>query len=360
MKTILNALGEPIKTPQFFKDGTPIILNAREQMQANYMERHLKNDLGYEIPITTLTTIMKRISEQKYFEIFPADFFVVRAGEGAWSSKLTTYRSFNVAGEFEEGNINLGGDNARLASADAGVDALDINVYNWAKGIGWNIMGIQVAAKAGNWDLVTSKEKARKTNWDLGIQRVAFLGARGQNGIGGKCLGYLNQGSGITNNTTLITKPISSMTPAELKVFQKGVIEVYRENCKRTAWPDIFAIPESDYNGLTSQASPDFPLISTLEMLEKAFKVATRNKNFQILPLAYADAAYHTGVAGIEGKQVYTLSRMDEESLRMDVPVPYTPTTANSLDGFNLQNAAYGEYTGALAYRPAEMVYFTY
>lgn len=316
--------------------------------------------LGYEIPITTLTTIMAKVSEQKFFTVAPADFLPVKVGEGAWSQFLTTYRSFDIAGDFETGIVDTGGQNARLAMADAGVDALTIQVLNWAKSIGWTIMDLQMAAKSGNWDLITSKEKARKTNWDTGIQRVAFLGARGQNGSGGNCLGLLNQGSSVTRDTTTITKPISSMTPAELKTFSRLIYEKYRENCKRTAKPTHFHIPESDYNGLASQASPDFPIKSTLQLIEESFKIITENDNFKIRSLAYADAQYHADVTAIAGKQVYTLLNYDEESVRMDIPVAYTNTLANSINNFSFENAAYGQFTGVLAYRPLEMMYFTF
>lgn len=346
--TILNAAGKPI------------VLNAMEKYHADYMQRIVNerfgNALGFEVNITTLTTIMTKITEQKFFEIAPADYIPLVVGNGAWSSNLTTYRSFDMADEFETGVINTGGGNSRLASGDAGVDALNIKVFNWAKSIGWSIFDLELAAKSGNWDLVSAKERARKRNWDLGIQRIAFLGARGSNGASGQCLGLLNQ-VGITINTTLITKAISAMSVAELKTFQAAIIEVFRANCNRSAWPNRFVIPESDYNGLASQASPDFPIKSTLQLLEEAFQLITRNKDFKILPLAYGDKAYNSAEIN---KQCYVLYNSNEETIRMDIPVDYTNTLANSLDNFSFQNAAYGQYTGVLAYRPLEVLYFQY
>ena len=343
--------------------GEPIVLNAKEEQHAEWMARQINdkfgNSLGYEVQITTLTSISKKISEQKFYEIPPADYIPIVVGQGTWSSNITTYRSFDVAGEFEDGIINTGGQNARLAAADAAVDALNILTYNWNKSIGWSIFDLQLAAKSGNWDLVTAKEKARKRNYDLGIQRIAFLGARGLNGSSGTCLGLLNQ-SGITTNTTTITKSLKSMTPAELKTFQELIVTNYRDNTNRTAWPTHFVIPESDYLGLASQASPEFPIKSTLQLLEEAFKTTCQNPSFKILPLSYADAAYHADVSTIAGKQVYTLLNYDEESLVMNVPLQYTNTLANSLDNFNFQNCAYSQFTGVLAVRPLELMYFTY
>lgn len=330
-----------------------ITLNSKEKEVANYWERQIKNSLGYEISITSLTTIMKKITEQKFFEIAPADYFPVRVGEGAWSSNLVTYRSFQLGAVFEDGIVNLGANNSRLAVADAGVDSLTIQVFNWAKTIGWSIFDLELAAKAGNWDLVTAKEKARKRNWDLGIQKVAFLGAN--SGSNGACLGLLNQ-SGITTlaSPSWFPAPISTLTTGQLKTFTASIVEAYRNNCQRTAWPTHFIIPESDYNGLASQASADFPIKSTLQLLEETFQTICRNKNFKILPLAYADGPY----SGLT-TQIYTLLNYDEESIRMDIPVDYTNTLANSLDNFMFQNVGYGQFTGVLSYRPLEMLYLT-
>lgn len=338
--------------------GEPITLNDREKRVVEVNQK-VVNALGFEIDITTLTTIMKKITEQKFFEVAPADYLPVRVGEGAWSSNLVTYRSFQMGSEFEDGLINTGGQNARLATADAGVDSLSIKVMNWAKTIGWSLFDLQLAAKSGNWDLVTAKEKARKRNWDLGIQRVAFLGARGLNAASGAVQGLLSM-AGVNINTTVITKNISSMTTAELKTFTAAIVDAYRSNNNRTAWPTHFIIPESDYNGLASQASPDFPIKSTLQLLEEMFQVICRNKSFKILPLAYGDAAYHADVDAIAGKQVYVLLNYDEESIRMDIPVDYTNTLANSLDNFSFQNVGYGQFTGVLPYRPLEVLYFQY
>lgn len=329
--------------------GQPIVLNGHEARVAKVNQR-LINDLGFKIDVTTLTTIMKKITEQKFFELPPADFMPVRVGEGAFSADLTTYRSFALGGDFENGVINSGQSNARLAAADAGVDSLSIKVNNWAKTIGWTLFELEQAAKSGNWDLVTAKERSRKKNWDLGIQKVAFLGIEGDSAING----LLTQ-AGVTINTTTITESISGMTPAELKAFVQQVLEDYRANCDRTAWPTHFTIPESDYLGLAGPSSADFPLKSVMEVLQDTFRIMTKNNDFKIMACAYADTAYND-----LGVQRYALYNSEEESLRMDIPVDYTSTLANSIDNFSFQNVGFGQFTGVLAYRPKEMLYFQY
>jgi hypothetical protein len=344
--------------------GEPIVLNQVEQRKANVLQRQM-NALGYEINITTLTTIMKKITEQKFFQVAPADYVPIRVGEGAWSSNLVTYRSFNLTDEFATGVINTGANNGRLAQADTGVDSLTIQVKNWAKSIGWSIFDLELAAKSGNWDLVTAKEKSRKKDWDLGIQKVAFLGLNGDT----QCNGLFNQpntgapntsafpNSTVANDTTTLTNSITSLaaTPATLSAFIAEILNVYRANCARSAWPTHFVVPESDYLGLATPSSPTFPLKSILQLMQETFQTMTGNKNFKILPSAYGDATYSG-----QTYQRYVLLNYAEESIRMDIPVDYTNTLANSIDNFSFQNVGYGQFTGVLPYRPAELYYLSF
>ncbi len=326
-----------------------VVLNAKETRLVNMMQKQ-SNSLGYEIDISSLTGILKRVVEQKFFEVAPGDYFPIKVGEGAWTEQLTSYRSFQTGDSFEAGLINTGSDNSRLAKTDVAIDSVSLKVNNWAKTIGWTLFDVELATRSGNWDIVTEKEKSRKKNWDLGIQRIAFLGAEGDSGT----RGLLNQ-VGITEDTAVITKPISKMSPEELKAFVASIMVAYRDNNSRTAWPDVFVIPESDYLGLASQSSPQFPIKTVLEVIEDALKTLTKKPGFKIMPLTYADAEYNN-----LGKQVYALYSYSDSSLRMDIPVNYTNTLANSIDNFSFQNVGYGQFTGALAYRPEELLYFTH
>ena len=355
-----------LKQPTICNDkGEPIVLNAQERAHCAWTQKlvneRFQNALGYEVNITTLTAIAKKVSQMKLYEIAPADYLPIRVGEGTWSSNIQTFRSFDIADVFESGIINTGGNNTRASVGDAGVDSLNIKVNNWMKACGWSIFDLELAARSGNWDLVTAKEKTRKRNWDLGIQRIAFLGAYNLNGSSGPIQGLLNQ-QGITFNTTLITQAISAMTSAQLSTFQQGAIKAYRSNCNYTAYPTHFIVPESDYNGMAAQASSTYPIKTILQLLEEGFQTITRNKNFKILPLAYCDIANATNgnLPSQVTTSMYCLLNYDEESVRMDIPLDYTNTLANSLDNFQFQNAGYGQFTGVLAYRPLELLYMGY
>ena len=274
-------------------------------------------------------------------------------GEGTWSAEILTYRSYQLGGDFEAGIANTGADNARLARADAGVDSITVPITNWMKEVGWTIFDLQMASKAGNWDLVTAKEVARKTNWDLGIQRTAFLGLVSNPNV----YGLLTQPN-VTVNTSVITTAISQMTATQFNALLANILGAYQTNCAFTAMPTHFVIPQNDYNGLAAFPDPTYPLKTMLEILNDAFKTMTRNPNFKILPVAYADQVNNAAVAGLN-TNIYTLLRYDPASLRMDIPLDYTNTLANTINGMQYQNAGYGQFTGAMAYRPLEMLYFT-
>lgn len=331
--------------------GEKVMLNARETAVARALEiekSEYLNALGIDIPITTLTTAIKSVSEQKFYKIAPADYMPVVVGEGAFSTNLLKYTSFNMGGDFEQGLIHTSTHNAQLAQADAGVEGVQIPVINWAKGLSWNLFEVQQAAKTGNWDLITEKEKARKTNWDLGIQKAAFLGVAS---VGAK--GLLNQ-DGVTSDITTITKPIKAMSAAEYQSFVGSIYAAYREHCDYTAEPDVFIIPESDYNGLAAAVDPNFPIKTKLEYLKEAFRLIVGHE-VEIKKLAYADAA-RSGLA----VQRYVLLHKDADSLAMNIPVDYTATLANSINGFHWENAAYGQFTGVKVFRPKEVLYFDF
>lgn len=339
MYEFLNAKGEQVQ------------LNSKELAVARaleYQNAELLNAMGIDIPITTLTTAIKSVAEQKFYKVAPAEYMPVVVGEGAFSTNLLKYTSFNMGGDFEQGLIHTSTHNAQLAQADAGVEGVQIPVINWAKGLSWNLFEVQTAAKTGNWDLITEKEKARKTNWDLGIQKAAFLGVAS---VGAK--GLLNQ-DGVTSDVTTIQKPIKTMDVTEFQAFVGEVYAAYRANSSYTAEPDTFIIPESDYNGLAAATSAQFPLKSKLQYLKEAFAEIVGH-TVEIKKLAYADMA-QSGLA----VQRYVLLRKDADSLAMNIPVDYTATLANSINGFHWENAAYGQFTGVKVFRPKEVLYFDF
>jgi hypothetical protein len=191
-------------------------------------------------------------------------------------------------------------------------------------------------------------------NWDLGIQKIAFLGSATDPNVPG-----LLTNPNVTVNTSLITAYINSLNATNLQTFVTSLVQTYFANTNSTAMPNRFVIPYADWTGLpalTPGTVGTYP-VPLIEYLEKAFKmaVAPYEKDFKILPLAYCDAANNPS-----GLHYYMLYRDDDESLRMDIPVPFTTTQPNSLNNFSFQDVGYGEYTGMVFYRNLEILRFQF
>ena len=156
----------------------------------------------------------------------------------------------------------------------------------------------------------------------------------------------------VTVNTTLVTVPISEMNVNQINAFASKLLEAYQANNNYTAYPDYLMVPQSDYNGMGSYVS-QYMLRTRKEILETAVSGIT-GKAFRILPLAYAMATRSDGKLSYNR---YVLGRYDEEVARFDIPVDYTVTVANSIEGFTFRNVGYGQHSGVLSLRPQEMLY---
>lgn len=303
---------------------------------------------GFKYIIDTLSHIRARIIEQKFFEVAPADFLPVETGEAAWSDEIVQNGEYLSGGGFFEGDIDLGG--SRIATVDATIVPDRMPVGTWRKKTGWTIAETAKAANAGNWDPIEGKLKALKKNWDLGIQELAFLGRPGDAIMTG-----LVTSAKVAINTTLITEDISGMSDAEFQTFVGGLLNAYYVNGNRTAMPDTFAIPASDYLGLGAAASATYPNISKLEYLSNMLKKMTRNDGFEILPNAYCEADINAP-AGVN-KNRYILYRRDPDTLSMVIPVDLTMLDPRSVNGFDWEQLAYGQYSGVMIHRPREVLY---
>ena len=305
---------------------------------------------GYQYIIDTLSFIRSKVIEQKFYEIPIADYVPVDVGEAAWSEEIIQNISFMTGGGFFDGDIDQGQGGERLATVDAALAPVRMPVRTWAKAANWTIMEIAMAAAASKWDVVSSKLESLKKNWDLGIQQVAFLGHPAVSTI----TGLLNNAA-VTINTSLLPTTVSKMTAAQFATFVAAVLGTYFANTNSTAMPDTLIMPTSDVLGLATPVSSDYPLISKMTYLEDAFKKASGNAGFKILPLAYAQAAQNLA-AGI-GKQRHVLFKRDPDVLSLSIPVDLTMLEAKSTNGINWQEPAYGQYSGVLATRPREILY---
>lgn len=313
------------------------------------LSKEIKNSTGFQIDINTLTGIKARITEQKFYEVSPSEFMPVEVGQNPWAIESLTYRSFSTSDNFEKGVIETGSNDGRLQRADTQIDAIITPRRAWATTTNYNIPELMQAQVSGNWSLVEAKETARFKSWQLGIQKVAFLGL----GTGSLIKGLLNQ-TGVTINTTVITKKISAMTTTEFNTFLSTVLATAFANANSTVLPTHFAIPMSDYLGLGVAADEAFPLKSKLDRMLEVFRSYV--PNFQIKGLAYADEANN----GLSVSRYVMYRGDDASSLTMEIPVDYTTTIYDTINGFNYESVGYGQFSGVQTYRPAEMIYFDF
>jgi hypothetical protein len=318
---------------------------------SNSKDRAVRNavaDFGYNIDITTLTQVRQEVVEQTFYEEAPADFFDVSVGEGAWMQELVTYLSFATGDGFESGIINDG--QGALKKTDTAIAPLKTPIKNWAKELEYNVFELNQAMKAANWSLISAKEEARKKNWDLGIQKISFLGLDTDTNV----KGLLNN-TNVNSNTSLITKFISSMDANEFQAFVAGFISAFLSNANQTATPDHFIMPLADFAGCVAATSDQFPIIDKISYMEKAFSRAIGGKPFTIKGLAYCDQNYNN-----LGLNRYVAYKRRKQTLLSFIPVDYTSVIAGSINQFQFQSVAYGQFTGVQINKPLEVLYFDF
>lgn len=310
--------------------------------------------LGYQYTIQTTTQIRAQVIKQKFYEVPFADYVPVVPGTGAWMEDIKTNRVFELSGPFETGVINTASGPSQISTVDVATAPVSAKIATWAKGYQYTIPEVQKALAASNWDVVSSKMETLKKQWDLGIQKVSFLGFKGDLT---NMPGLLTNAQ-VTANTAVITANISSLTAAQFATLVSTILAAYFSNSNNTVLPDTFEIPMSDWLGMVTPIASGFPVVSQLDYLLDAFKKATQNPNFKIYGLAYGDAAQNAGYVSSVGKYRYCLYRNDPETIKMDLPVDFILTPAGTSNNFQFQGVGAGQFTGAIAYRPAEILYF--
>jgi hypothetical protein len=304
--------------------------------------------LGYQISMDNLTYIRKEVVKQSFYEVPPADYVPIVVGEGAFSASILTNMQVSMSGDFEQGIINQGLENDKLNNVAAGVVSTTAKVVTWAKGVGYSLVELEQALQSMNWDYIQALHEARAENWQLGIQKIAFLGSAYDTGV----LGLLTQ-STVTPNTSIFSgiTSISSMTAAQFATFVATLLAAYQSNCNYTRMPTHFVIPQDDYVGLATPVSSTYPNVSMLTYLKDAFDKIVPG-GIKILPSAYGIPANNS-----IGNHRYCLYRYDPKTIRMDIPVDLTVTQPGTLNNFQFQDVAYGQFTGVKAYKPLEILY---
>lgn len=304
---------------------------------------------GFETAITTLTRVRQEVIGQKHYTVNPSEYLPIKVGDGAWAEETLYYKNYQLAGKFSDGFVGQG--QQRKAKTDIGFDTIRIKNQFWVNEFDYDIITLnQANANQLAISIISEKETARKKAWDLGIQETAFLGVDDDTLIDG-LLTLTNQGVNI--NTTVIAKPIKDMTSTEFNAFISDAIAAYFTNSNNTMMPNCFMLPTRDLLGTVGFVAENQPFQSKLEVLEKAFKAATGNPSFQVKATQYGDKSTNS-----LGQNRYALYNNSNDTLEMNIPVDYTSTSFGTVNNFDFTNVAYGQFSGVIAKRPAEILYF--
>lgn len=310
---------------------------------------------AYKQAITTLTQIDARIVKQKFYTISIPDYVDIDIGNGSFNDVIFKWQSFDNATDGFDGFMTDNTNQAKMLQVSVNYNGRNDYRYIWNKYCSYNIKDLEQlkqAMKMGqtNFDFIEDKLEARKRNFDIMLQESVFNG----NKLFDITTGLLNNPE-VAINTDALTQSLSSLSGATLKAIVGNMLTAYANNAKYTAMPNRLVIPYSDFLGLSTATSPDFPVLSQLEFLENAFKKSTQNEDFKILPVAYANPAYND-----TGKNIYCLYNKDADNMVFDLPVEYTTTPFNTIDNYTFYNVGYGQVGGVRIFRPQEVMYFTF
>jgi hypothetical protein len=314
------------------------------------------NDVGFQVAIQTLTQLSQKIVEQKFYEISISDFMNIDVGSGAWAEEYVEAREYYVGGGFEEGDIDDHVGSGKLSEVDAAVDTIAIPNRFWGKKVSWRKPQLEQAARNMiPWDQPSAKLRSLKKNWDLGVQELAFLG----HSTISRITGLLNNRE-VNNNTSILPVPISSMSQAQMNNFVKLVLNAYFVNSNSTQMPNRFVIPTSDYLGLGQPFPGSVAQITMLEYLLNMFKRQSRNEDFDIIPLKYAEKEFQlkrgNNVLGRYTLYYSTPKNIETPTLR--IPIDFQFITGRlSDDNLTVPTTAFGQYSGVKMSRPREMLY---
>jgi hypothetical protein len=311
---------------------------------------------GYQYAIQTTTLIRAETVNQKFYEIPFANYIPVIPGEAAWMETIKTNLVYKLGGSFEQGIINTGSNQQKFAKMNVGTAPVTQTVALWAKSYDYSIFEVNKALALNNWDVVSGKLEALKMEWDLGIQKLSFLGLLQDNV---NFPGLLSQ-AGVNANLTVIQKNISSFLTADWQSFVAAVLAAYFANSNNTVMPSHFSIPMDDYLGLAAFVNPSFPLAGSMfiDLLEAAFKKITGNPNFVVYGVLYGKMSVNAGFWTVNGTQRYCLYRKDPKTLRMDLPMDFVLAAPVPVGPVTFEGLGYGQFTGVVAFRPAEIYYF--
>lgn len=304
--------------------------------------------LGLGRKISTLTTIVKKVVEAKYYTT-PAPLTtycpIDASGEGAYGLDLLQFTSANISASFKECIVDpttSGFHND--ATADSAYSAIrqPNNFFRQT----YSVSHEQLEMAGRNLipvDIIKDKERSRAQNWQLGLQDTMFLGL-GDN----RTYGLLNQPD-ITVNTDLLPVGLENMTPEQLNTWVGTVLNAYGEATNYNFQPNRLYLPTPMFLALGKQMNPNFPLKNLRQTVEDAFAEVTGD--FKIVHAKYGAKL---GTKGLGRAVLYNTS---DDNMIMHTPVTYTALPLFPQNSLDMMSHAMGQFTGVWVKRPTTMLY---
>jgi hypothetical protein len=322
-----------------------------ESIQPNWITMDRKTNAGgdgYTQILSTLSQVLPEILSQKRYEVNPTLFVPFVEGQAPWLDESLMFTSGISSEDPEAGIVSMSNSAPQDDAVDIEISAIRNKRFFWRRSKFYSVNQIQQFSKLGVLgSLVEEKEKATLKVYDILVQRTAFMGAHGGTGL-------LNNPD-VAINAALITAPISTLSVADFNGLAGKMVAAFRNANFGTAFPDTLAISETDFFGLSNFPDATYPIKTRIEILEDAFKLVTMNPSFKILPNRYSESGVVTS-----SKSTYALYRRSPDVLRLEQPVPYTVTNANTANGFNFATVSYAQLSNVWVLRPLEMLYLQY
>lgn len=305
--------------------------------------------LGFEQLITTQTEIVAGVIETKYYTLLGqtlSDFVSFDVGRGAYSTNIFQYTAAYVGAPFESGLVQPSSGLGINAKSNIQIDGISVKNHFWRMDYEVSHEIIEMGKiNTQAFSIIEENEKARKKVYDLGMQDVVFKGIDGSYGL-------LNQPN-VTINTSLMPKAFASMSTAEMQAFATGALAAYLTNNDSTAMPNRLLMSTSDYVSLQTPFSASYPTeLTKIDVIEQAFRKAGC-ADFKIVHSTYNDKADSSG-----SKERVVLYNKDPDSLKVYIPKQYTPHALYPMNGIDFVSVAEAQFSGVVALRPKEMLYF--
>ena len=242
------------------------------------MNIRVQNASGYEQQITTLTTILAEVVEEKMYSDNLADFVTVST-EGGWDNTIAFWREASV-GDLDGAFSDNGGRSGESDNIDVEKDMEFVKVGTWRKGYNIGIDEMNQVMASGNRSIITSKESAYQRIKNAYMTKKAMIGSAGHKGL-------LNA-DGLIYDTTTMPTDISEATQAQLNNIFSDMYAAYRLRNEYTADADTLVVPAVELTKLARIYS-EFNAITVIEVVRKVMREVTGNPNFNVVSSRYFD-----------------------------------------------------------------------